>query len=86
MMMEAEKIGRSLEAPVDRLAGTLDRLIPGLGAAARAQAGAGVMAGMNLIGEQTILEGRPAVAVPLRFTNGAMYLGPLQLGQTPALF
>jgi len=79
-------IGIERSAPVDRLAGALDRFMPGLGAAARAQAGAGVIAGLNLIGEQTTLEGRKAVAVPLRLTNGAIYLGPLLLGHAPALF
>jgi hypothetical protein len=81
-----KKIGFENTAPVDRLAGTLDRFMPGLGAIARSQAGAGVVAGINLIGEQTTLEGHKAVAVPLRFVDGAMLLGPLQLGQIPPLF
>ncbi len=79
-------IGIENTPPVDKIAGALDRLMPGLGAAARAQAGAGVMAGINMIGEQTTLEGRRAVAVPLRITDGAMALGPLVIGRVPALF
>jgi len=79
-------IGIEHSAPVDRFAGALDRILPGLGAAARAQAGAGVIAGMALIGEQTMLEGRKAVTVPLRLADGAIYLGPIQIGRTPPLF
>lgn len=79
-------IGIENTPPVDRIAGALDRLLPGLGAAARAQAGAGVIAGVNMIGEQTTLEGRRAVAVPLRISDGAMALGPIVIGRVPALF
>lgn len=71
---------------VDRLAGTLDRLMPGLGGLARQRAGSGIAAGLNFIGEQTILEGKKAVALPLRFNDGAVFLGPIPLGMTPALF
>jgi hypothetical protein len=81
-----KKIGIENAAPVDRLAGTLDRLLPGLGAVARSQAGAGIAAGVNLIGEPTTLEGRKAVSVPLRFVDGVMMLGPIQVGQVPPLF
>ncbi|MFN3656772.1 MAG: DUF2125 domain-containing protein [Pseudolabrys sp.] len=71
---------------VDRLAGMLDRLSPGLGQAARQQAGANLSAGINMLGEQATLEGRRAVTVPLRFQDGAAFLGPVPIGNTPALF
>ncbi len=71
---------------VDRLAGALDRLSPGLGQAARQQAGANLSAGINMLGEQTTLEGRRAITLPLRFTDGAAFLGPIPIGNTPALF
>lgn len=71
---------------VDKLAGTLDRLIPGLGNVARQQAGANVSFGINLLGQQTTLEGKPAVMLPLRIDDGKIFLGPLQIGKTPALF
>lgn len=73
-------------AAVDQLAGVLDRLSPGLGAAARQQVGANISAGINMIGEQTTLEGKPAVTVPLRFDDGRIYLGPIPLGNMPPLF
>ncbi|HVZ54610.1 MAG TPA: DUF2125 domain-containing protein [Pseudolabrys sp.] len=71
---------------MDRVAGTLDRLMPGLGGLARQQAGQNISAGINLIGEPTTLEGRRAVTVPLRFSDGAVFLGPVPIGKTPALF
>jgi hypothetical protein len=72
--------------PMDKLAGALDRLAPGLGDVARTQAGANISLGLNLIGEQTTLEGRRALTLPLRFSDGAIFLGPIPIGKTPALF
>ncbi len=71
---------------VDKLAGALDRLAPGLGSVARQQASSNIAAGINLLGEQTTLEGRRAVTLPLRFNDGAVFLGPVPIGVTPALF
>jgi hypothetical protein len=71
---------------VDKLAGALDRLAPGLGNVARQQAGANISLGLNLLGEQTTLEGKRAIALPLRFDDGAIFLGPIRIGNAPALF
>jgi hypothetical protein len=71
---------------MDKLAGALDRLAPGLGDMARQQAGANISLGINMLGEQTTLEGKRAVALPLRFTDGAVFLGPIPIGNVPALF
>ena len=71
---------------VDKLAGALDRLSPGLGNMARQQVGANLSAGINMIGEQTTLEGQRAVTLPLRFDDGRMFLGPIPLGDAPAVF
>jgi hypothetical protein len=71
---------------MDRLAGVLDRLSPGLGGVARQQAAANIGAGINMLGQQTTLEGKRAVTLPLRFTDGAIYLGPIPVGKVPAVF
>jgi len=71
---------------VDKLSGALDRLAPGLGSVARQQIGANISTGINMIGEQTTLEGKHAVTLPLRFDDGVVLLGPIRLGSTPALF
>jgi hypothetical protein len=79
----------SQEAQPNRLkeaVGTLDRLVPGLGSVARQNAGPAIVAGITLMGQPTELEGRRAVALPLRFKDGMVSLGALAVGQTPPLF
>jgi hypothetical protein len=72
---------------MDKVAGALDRLLPGLGGVARQQAtSSNLSLGINLIGEHTTLEGKPAVVVPLHFDDGAIFLGPIRIGDAPALF
>ena len=71
---------------MDKLANALDRFSPGLGQAAKQQVGANLSAGINMLGQQTTLEGRPAVALPLRVEEGRIYLGPIPVGETPPLF
>ncbi|HET7191055.1 MAG TPA: DUF2125 domain-containing protein [Pseudolabrys sp.] len=71
---------------MDKLVGALDRLAPGLGDVARQQAGANLSLGISLLGEQTTLEGKRAVTLPLRFSDGAVFLGPIPIGNAPALF
>ena len=61
----------------------LDRLIPGsAGSRARARAGPGRAARASA----PTLEGKPAVALPLRFVDGTVFLGPIQVGRVPPLF
>ncbi len=71
---------------VNKVIGALDRMIPGLGNVARKNANAGVVAGINLLGQASTLEGKPARAFPLKFTEGVMSIGPLKIAQTPPLF
>jgi hypothetical protein len=68
---------------MDKLAGALDRLAPGLGNMARQQVSENIAPGINAIGEQTTLEGRKAVSLPLRFDDGFVSLGPIPLGRIP---
>jgi hypothetical protein len=71
---------------VNNLLGALDRAIPGLGKIVKQNANAGVAIGINALGKEAVLEGKRARAFPLRFVDGAVYLGPLKVGQTPPLF
>jgi hypothetical protein len=71
---------------MDKVVGALDRLLPGLGGAAREQAGANISLGISALGQQTTLEGKRAVILPLRFTDGAIFLGPIPIGKAPAMF
>ncbi len=71
---------------MDKVAGFLDRLAPGLGNVAREQAGSHITFGIKAIEGNATLEGKPAVTLPLRFDSGAVSLGPIPLGRTPSLF
>jgi hypothetical protein len=71
---------------VNNLLGALDRAIPGLGKAVKQNANVGVAAGINALGKEAVLEGRKARSFPLRFVDGAVFLGPLKVAQTPPLF
>jgi hypothetical protein len=71
---------------LNKMFGALDRAIPGLGKAVKQNANAGVAAGINSLGKEAELEGKKARAFPLRFVDGAVFLGPLKVGQVPPLF
>ena len=82
-------VGQTVQASpdMDKVAGALDRLLPGLGGVARQQAtSSNLSLGIGLLGQQTTLEGKRAVTLPLRFDDGTIFLGPLRIGTTPALF
>jgi hypothetical protein len=65
---------------------SLDRLVPGLGNIARQNAGPAVAAGLGLMGQPTELEGKRAMAIPVKFADGIVTMGPIPLGPTPPLF
>lgn len=71
---------------IANLMGALDRAIPGLGKVVKQNANVGVAVGINALGKEATLEGRRARAFPLRFVDGAVFLGPLKVAQTPPLF
>lgn len=71
---------------VSNLLGALDKAVPGLGNIVKQNASAGVAAGINALGKEATLEGKRARSFPLRFVDGAVYLGPLKVGQVPPLF
>jgi hypothetical protein len=73
-------------ADVNSLLGALDRAIPGLGKVVKQNANVAAAAGINALGKEAMLEGRKARSFPLRFVDGAMFLGPLKVAQTPPLF
>ena len=71
---------------VDKAMGALDKLIPGLGNVVRQQAPAALGGVIGMLGQKTTLEGKPAQAFPLRFAEGAVYLGRIRIAQTQPLF
>jgi len=73
-------------ADVNNLLGALDRAIPGLGKVVKQNANAAAAAGINALGKEAMLEGKKARSFPLRFVDGAAFLGPLKVAQIPPLF
>ncbi|MGB5183554.1 MAG: DUF2125 domain-containing protein [Xanthobacteraceae bacterium] len=66
--------------------GALDRLLPGLGGVVREGASAGLIETIKRLGEPSKLDGKPAVALPLRVTDGIVYVGIIPVAMVPALF
>jgi hypothetical protein len=71
---------------VNNLFGALDRAIPGLGKMVKQNVNVGVAAGINALSKEAELEGKKARSFPLRFADGAVFLGPVKVGQIPPLF
>jgi hypothetical protein len=71
---------------LNNLFGALDRAIPGLGKVVKQNANVGVAVGLSALGKETELEGKKARSFPLRFVDGAVFLGPLKVAQTPPLY
>jgi hypothetical protein len=80
-MLDIDRI--MTEGQIGATFNALDRLMPGLGGIARQSAAPGLIAAL---GERTALEGKPAVAFPVRFVDGTVFIGPFQVGAVPPLF
>ena len=76
----------NLDKQIPGLANSLDRIAPGLGGVARGNASGGIASLVGVLGAPTELEGRKAVTLPIRFNDGRASLGPIPLGDVPALF
>jgi hypothetical protein len=82
-------LDRLIAQGVDRLSGSdnfLDRLAPGISGVIRQSANAGAIETLKKMGQPTSIDGRPAIALPLRFVDGTIYLGVLPVGQIAPLF
>jgi hypothetical protein len=88
-------IDRAINRTINRLAGDkaasqglnkLDQLMPGLGGVIRNSANAGVIDSLNKMGQPTEIDKKPAIMLPLRFSDGSAYLGMVPLGDVPPLF
>jgi hypothetical protein len=81
---ELDKVAPGLDA--NKLTQSLDRIMPGLGGVVRKNSGTIAAAGVGALGQRTLLDGKPAVTLAMRFSDGEAFLGPIPLGQTPPLF
>ncbi len=89
-------IDKLIDRGIDRLGGgngqsgeglsALDRLMPGLGGAVRISAAASLIDNLKKMGQPAQIGNKPAIALPLRFVEGAVYLGIVRIGEVPPLF
>jgi hypothetical protein len=82
-------IDRMLGLGIDQLSGgegALDRLMPGLSNTIRQTANASLIENLKKMGEASEIDKKPATVLPLRFADGAIYLGMLRVGEVPPLF
>jgi hypothetical protein len=90
-------IDRAIAQGINRLAGSgggqptpdlggLDRLMPGLGAVVMQNANAAIIENIKKMGQPTEIDKKPAIVLPLNFSDGSVYLGMIPLGEVPALF
>lgn len=85
-------IGRGIDqlaggsTPAAQGLGALDKFLPGLGGAVRDSANASIVDNLNKMGQPTAIDGKPAIVLPLRVADGAVYLAMVPLGNVPPLF
>jgi hypothetical protein len=75
-----------LDGQVNLTVAGLEAFINQVAAANKQKLGFTVSIGLGLLGGNAKVEGRRAIAMPLRISDGAMLLGPIKLGEIPALF
>ncbi|MGD0024988.1 MAG: DUF2125 domain-containing protein [Xanthobacteraceae bacterium] len=89
-------VDRLIGRGIDRLNGSssqsaqglaaLDRLMPGLSGVVREGTNASLIDNLKKMGQPTEIDKKPAIVLPLRFSDGLVYLGMIPLGEVPPLF
>jgi hypothetical protein len=75
-----------LDGQINMAVAGIESFINALSAATQQRNGFGFTLGLGLLGGNAKVEGRPAIALPLRVSDGAVFLGPLKVGEIPPLF
>ena len=89
-------VDRLIGQGIDRLSGSsgqsaqglsaLDRLVPGLSGVVRDSANASLIENIKKMGQPTEIDKKPAIVLPLRFSDGLVSLGMIPLGEVAPLF
>jgi hypothetical protein len=64
----------------------LDRLVPGLSGVVRQGATASVIDNLKKMGQPTEIDKKPATVLPLRISDGSVFLAMIRVGSIPPLF
>ena len=75
-----------LDGQINMAVAGVEGFINALGAATQQRTGLGFTLGLGLLGGNAQVEGRRAIALPLRIGDGTVYFGPLKVGEIPPLF
>jgi hypothetical protein len=75
-----------LDGQINVAVAGIESFINAYSAANNQRSGLSLTLGLGLLGGNATVEGKRAIALPLRFDDGAIFLGPIAIGQTPALF
>ena len=89
-------IDRLIDQGINRMTGAsgqpgqglaaLDRLVPGLSGVVRQGATVSVIDNLKKMGQPTEIDKKPATVLPLRFSDGSVYLAMIRVGSIPPLF
>lgn len=89
-------IDQMIDQGINRMTGTngqpgqglaaLDRLVPGLSGVVRQGASASVIDNIKKMGQPTEIDKKPATILPLRISDGSVYLAMFRVGAIPPLF
>jgi len=65
-----------------------DRLVQGLAGSGNEGGGVqlGLLAGLSFLGRPAEIDGKRAISIPLRLTDGTVFLGPLRVGKLEPLY
>ncbi|MBV9348722.1 MAG: DUF2125 domain-containing protein [Pseudolabrys sp.] len=75
-----------LEGQLNLQVAGVEALINKVLAATGQRGGVGLTLGLGLLGGNAVVEGKPAITLPLRFDDGVVRLGPLRVAEVPPLF
>ncbi|MGE0565520.1 MAG: DUF2125 domain-containing protein [Pseudolabrys sp.] len=78
--------GGRLDGQINMAVAGVEGFINALGAATKQRTGFGFTLGLGLLGGNAQVEGRQAITLPLRISDGAVFFGPLKIGEIPPLF
>jgi hypothetical protein len=75
-----------LDGQINMAVAGIESFINAVGAVTQQRTGFSFTLGLGLLGGNARVEGRPAISLPLRVSDGTVFFGPLKVGEIPPLF